>query len=237
VFGKGAGAVLIWSPSVPRRLIGFFPARIESFRYGLPLSGWTHAYAPLGTPLVDRTAAEEVISAWLDLIAGHTRLPKLVLLPYLPADGPLADVLRRALARRAGGMAWFGKHARACLAPPGERASYLRHAMHGKKRKELRRQRKRLAEMGRLVCAPDTTPSNISVGLGDFLELEAAGWKGRAGTAAAQPGRNRKLRCPGRKRIGAGAQSADRATVHRRKRCCRTGASTQRPYVVLENRP
>jgi CelD/BcsL family acetyltransferase involved in cellulose biosynthesis len=56
--------------------------------------------------------------------------------------------------------------------------------MHGKKRKELRRQRKRLAEMGHLVCAADTTPSNISVALGDFLGLEAAGWKGRAGTAA-----------------------------------------------------
>jgi hypothetical protein len=56
--------------------------------------------------------------------------------------------------------------------------------MHGKKRKELRRQRKRLAEMGHLVSAADTTPSNISVGLGDFLGLEAAGWKGRAGTAA-----------------------------------------------------
>jgi hypothetical protein len=133
---------------------------------------------------VDRTAPEEVISAWLDHIAGHTRLPKLVLLPYLPADGPLADVLRRALARRAGGMVWFGNHARACLAPPGEHASYLRHAMHGKKRKELRRQRKRLAEMGHLVCAPDTTPSNISVAIDDFLALEAAGWKGRAGTAA-----------------------------------------------------
>jgi hypothetical protein len=127
--------VLIWSPRVPRRLIGFFPARIESFRYGLPLPvlvGWTHAYAPLGTPLVDRTAAEEVISAWLDHVAGHTRLPKLVLLPYLPADGPLADVLRRALARRAGGMVWFGNHARACLAPPSERASYLATQCMGK---------------------------------------------------------------------------------------------------------
>jgi hypothetical protein len=38
VFGKGVGAALIWSASVPRQLIGFFPARIESFRYGLPLS-------------------------------------------------------------------------------------------------------------------------------------------------------------------------------------------------------
>ena len=51
--------------------------------------------------------------------------------------------------------------------------------MHGKKRKELRRQRKRFAEMGHLVCAPDTIPSNISFAINDFLALEAAGWKGR----------------------------------------------------------
>ena len=29
VFGRGAGAVLVWSASAPRRLLGFFPARID----------------------------------------------------------------------------------------------------------------------------------------------------------------------------------------------------------------
>src|SRR5690349_765445 len=55
VLGADAGAVLVRSVE-PRRLIGFFPCRIQARRYGvrLPLLvGWTHPYAPLETPLVD----------------------------------------------------------------------------------------------------------------------------------------------------------------------------------------
>ena len=37
VFGASAGAVLVWSGTAPRKLLGFFPARIESRRYGINL--------------------------------------------------------------------------------------------------------------------------------------------------------------------------------------------------------
>lgn len=56
------GAVLVHGFE-PRRLIGPFPCRIELARYGirLPLlAGWTHAYGPLGTLLVDRDALHPV---------------------------------------------------------------------------------------------------------------------------------------------------------------------------------
>ena len=39
VFGRDAGAVLVWSQTQPRRLLGFFPARIERRRYGLQSAG------------------------------------------------------------------------------------------------------------------------------------------------------------------------------------------------------
>src|SRR6185312_9353859 len=123
VFGGDVGALLIWSQSDPRQLVGFFPARIERFRYGLPLPvlvGWTHPYAPLGTPLVDAVCAEEAISAWLDHIATNPEFPKLILLPYLAMEGATAIVLARVLARRGGGLALFGAHARALMAPGGE---------------------------------------------------------------------------------------------------------------------
>ena len=61
VFGRDAGAGLVWSRTMPPRLLGFFPARIERRRYGVPLpvlTGWTHPFAPLGTPLVDREIDE-----------------------------------------------------------------------------------------------------------------------------------------------------------------------------------
>ena len=57
VFGRDVIAGLVWRRGTPARLIGFFPVRIERRRYGVTLPvavGWTHAYGPLGAPLVDR---------------------------------------------------------------------------------------------------------------------------------------------------------------------------------------
>src|ERR1700691_2683287 len=79
LFGHDAGAVLVWSGTNPRKLIGFFPARVAARRYGLKLPllvGWTHPYAPLGTPLVERETAEPVIAAWLAHLAADPSLPE-----------------------------------------------------------------------------------------------------------------------------------------------------------------
>jgi CelD/BcsL family acetyltransferase involved in cellulose biosynthesis len=187
-FGTDVGAVLVWSMDASARLLGFFPARIERRRYGVPmpvLVGWTHPYGPLGAPLIDCDCAEAVIGAWLDhLDAAASQLPKLVLLPYLPVAGPIANALERQLAQRRGSFRDFAVHARALLAPSGERAGYLASAIDRKKRKELRRQRNRLAETGAVTLAIASTPAAVASALDDFLALEALGWKGRAGTAA-----------------------------------------------------
>jgi CelD/BcsL family acetyltransferase involved in cellulose biosynthesis len=186
-FGHNAGAGLVWSANTPRRLVGVFPARIERHRYGIPLPvlvGWTHPYAPLGTPLVDREAAAAVIGAWFDHLATHADLPRLLLMPFLPVQGPLAETFDRVLAARGGAAAAFARHQRALLAPDGARADYLDNALGHKKRKELRRQRKRLGDTGPVTCESASEPAAVVPALGDFLRLEAAGWKGRAGTAA-----------------------------------------------------
>ena len=185
-FGHDVGAGLVWSRSTPPKMLGFFPARIERRRWGVPLPvlvGWTHAYGPLGTPLVDREAAPAVIAAWLDHLAAHPHLPKLVLLPYV-AEGPVAQAIAAAVARRKGWSASFGRHQRALLAPGEERADYLGRSMARKKRKELRRQKRRLMDDGLVVRATTGEPREVDGALGDFFALEAAGWKGRAGTAA-----------------------------------------------------
>jgi CelD/BcsL family acetyltransferase involved in cellulose biosynthesis len=188
VFGTHAGAGLVWSNAAPRRLLGLFPGRIARHRYGMKLPlliGWTHPFAPLGTPLVDRDAAGAVITAWLDFMAGEPGFPDLWLVPFLPREGAFAQALTEALARRHGASCDFGVHRRALLAPePAERARYLERAIGPKKRKELRRQEKRLREAGAVSRATVREPAAIGVALAEFLALEAAGWKGRAGTAA-----------------------------------------------------
>jgi len=187
VFGRDAGAGLVWSRTSPPRLLGVFPALIERRRYGVKLSvlaGWTHPFAPFGAPLVDREAGEPVIGAWLDHLASQSELPRLMLLPYFPVEGPLARAFDSALARRGGSGVSFASHQRALLAPAGERAGYLDRALGQKKRKELRRQRRRLGDSGVVMWGIATEPAPLASALDDFLALEAAGWKGRTGTAA-----------------------------------------------------
>jgi len=186
-FGRNVGAGLVWSAGAPRRLLGFFPARIEHRRYGIPLPvlvGWAHPFAPLGTPLVDRDAAAAVIAAWLAQLGSHPDMPSLVLMPFLPVHGSLAQALDGVLAARGGKATNFARHQRALLAPEGTRADYLDRALGRKKRKELRRQCKRLGDTGAVMRASASEPAAVADAFGDFLRLEAGGWKGRAGTAA-----------------------------------------------------
>jgi CelD/BcsL family acetyltransferase involved in cellulose biosynthesis len=185
-FGDGVGAGLVWSRGLPARLLGFFPARIERRRYGVALpvlTGWTHAYAPLGVPLVDRDGSEAIIAAWLAHVAGDAELPDLLLLPYLPIENPFARALDAIVARRGGQTATFARHARALLAPGADRDDYLNRAIAGKRRKKMRWQRKRLADNGAVITTSSGEPVAVAKGLEDFIALEAAGWKGRAGTA------------------------------------------------------
>src|SRR5436190_241757 len=128
VFGRDVGVGLVWWRGAPARLAGLFPARIERRRYGIRLPvlvGWTHAYGPLGTPLVDRDAADAVIGAWLDHVAEHPSFPTRMLMPFLPETGPLARAFEAALTRRGGRSADFAQHRRALLAPGHNRAGYL----------------------------------------------------------------------------------------------------------------
>jgi CelD/BcsL family acetyltransferase involved in cellulose biosynthesis len=188
VFGANLGAALVWSHDNDSRLIGFFPAQVER-RYGIvaTLTGWTHPYAPLGTPLVDRMEADAAIVAFLDHVEANTRLPNLILLPMV-AEGPFTAALVRVIERHGGAMEPFGTHARAMLAPAADRLNYLDGALGGKKLKELRRQRRRLLDKGQLKTVVTRDPDAIHRALNEHLELEAAGWKGRAGSAAIQNG-------------------------------------------------
>jgi CelD/BcsL family acetyltransferase involved in cellulose biosynthesis len=186
VFGGDAGAVLVWSGTNPRELLGFFPARIETRRYGLKLPvlvGWTHPYAPLGTPLVEREAAEPVIAAWLGYLTDSPVLPGTLLLPFLPVDGAFAAALGAIMRRAQMAAADFNRHSRAQLIPRGDRSLYVEWALDVHKYKELRRMGRRLADLGAMLFTTKTEPSDIAAGIEDFCALEARGWKGRAGTA------------------------------------------------------
>ncbi len=189
IFGRDVGAVLVWSGTRPRKLLGFFPARPTARRYGLKLPvlvGWTHPFAPLGTPLVARDAAEPVIAAWLAHVGTDRTLPGLWLLPLVAADGPFAAALETILRRTGMASADFNRHQRPLLAPPEERTNYVAHALGPRRHRDLRRIGRRLAELGAILFTAATEQAAVAEAIEDFFMLEASGWKGEAGTAAAQ---------------------------------------------------
>ena len=188
VFGGAVGAVLVWSGTQPRKLVGFFPARVTARRYGFKLPvlvGWTHPYAPLGTPLVEPEAAEPVVAAWLAHIAADPSLPGLMLLPLMAEDGPFAATLGTILDRTQLPCADFARHHRPLLEPQRDRAHYVENRLSSHRQGELRRTGRRLTGLGAPLFTATTEVTAIAAAIEDFFALEANGWKGKAGTAAA----------------------------------------------------
>ena len=189
VLGRDVEAILVWSADMPRRLVGVFPFRAAARRYGVNLPvlvGWTHPFAPLGTPLVDRDVAAAVVASFLGRVAADALLPKIVLLPLLDDCGPVAQALRYTAERSGGAHAAFGRHRRAALHPQGDAAHYVEYAIGKKRHKEFKRLRRRLAEAGPVAFEVARSPDAVTAALQDFLALEAKGWKGGAGTALIQ---------------------------------------------------
>src|ERR1700730_11978124 len=180
IFGSDAGALLVWSGTSPRKLLGFFPGRVVPRRYGLKLPvlvGWTHSYAPL----VEREAAEPVIAAWLAHLADDPELPGLVLLPFLPTDGPFATVLDAIVRRAQMPFVDFNTHQRAQLLPDDDRLFYVERTLGQHRHKELRRYVRRLGDIGALLFTTATEQEPIAAALADFFTLESRGWKGDPG--------------------------------------------------------
>ena len=71
-------------------------------------------------------------------------------------------------------------------APGDHRDGYLDNSLGRKKRKELARLRRRLDEAGGVTFTLAHEPAAVRKAMVDFFALEARGWKGVRGTAAAQ---------------------------------------------------
>jgi CelD/BcsL family acetyltransferase involved in cellulose biosynthesis len=192
--GRDVETILVWSAE--RHLLGLLPFRRSSRRYGVKLPllvGWTHPFAPLGTPLIDRDATAEVAAACLAHIAGDANLPKLALLPLLPDSGPVARALRTAAENRGGTHHAFGGHQRAALDLATGHSRDLDGVIGAKRMRESRRLRRRLGEAGRVEFAVARYPETIAQALQRFLGLETQGWKGAAGTALIQTDAHRRF--------------------------------------------
>ncbi|AOL94355.1 Acetyltransferase involved in cellulose biosynthesis, CelD/BcsL family [Porphyrobacter sp. LM 6] len=155
-------------------------------------AGWLHANAFCGVPLIAAGHEEPFWQALLSHFDRTTRRALFLHLPLMPADGPAFAALTKVLAASGRPHYAAAEHSRALLAGGGTAEAYLAEAMSAKKRKELRRQHARLAEEGALTFERLAGNEDLAGWTDEFLALEAAGWKGEAGSAlASAPGTRR----------------------------------------------
>lgn len=168
----------------------------------LPLpvwASWRHAYSFFGAPLIRPGYEEAAMRLWLD--DTEPRLGPLLGLDLLDAEGQVRAGLDAACASLGRRATVFEEHERAAL---WRREDELGLQLSAKRRRENARLGRRLGEqLGAELEVRDRGEDPAAVE--DFLALEAASWKGRAGTAmAAVPAHAELLRqaCGGFRRQG-----------------------------------
>lgn len=170
------------------RLVGLLPLRRERRYYGHPLPhwrNWIHANMFLGIPLVARGFEAEFwreVLAWCDR---NTGAGLFLHLAQVPDDGPLVEALARVLGETRRAATTVMREERAMLRSTLTAEAYLERSLGGKKRKELRRQQRRLCEEGELAIVRESGSEGVEAWAEEFLALEEAGWKGEAGSALA----------------------------------------------------
>ena len=192
--GKHVEVALVYGPHPSRRrgarqLCGLFPVELRRVGPVRIAQLWQHPYCYLCTPLLRAAQARPTLARFFDWIAERATLLRLV---DLPADGELHQMLIDELNARGWSCQVASWYTRALLRPSESGEDYLEQALCGKRRKELRRQRARLAEQGRLEIDELQSEVHLRRWLDEFIQLEASGWKGRA--AVALSSRERDLR-------------------------------------------
>jgi len=174
-------------PEAAPELCGLFPLRQRQLGH-MPLrvwSLWRNQYTYLCTPLLRQGAARETLQFFWNWLGHHAGGPGLWKLPHVNGDGPFQQTLIDVTNDRHASCHILYRYNRAVLRPASSAEAYCAAAMTSHNRQELRRQHRRLSERGRLEFRETSPADDVSSWIEQFLQLEAAGWKGREQTAIA----------------------------------------------------
>jgi CelD/BcsL family acetyltransferase involved in cellulose biosynthesis len=163
-------------------------------RWPMPhIQNWLHHNAFLGSPLV-RTGYADCF--WRQLLEGLDADPGQGLFLHmngLTIGGDVAGALESLCSTQRRRWALVQQTDRALLEHGMAPDAYYEQAVRSKKRKELRRQKNRLAEEGALTFTRDDSATGLAEWIDEFLALEMRGWKGRNGSALASFAETRTL--------------------------------------------
>lgn len=167
-------------------LAGLMPLAASRDYYGYALPHrvtWLHENAFCGAPLIAKGCED---AFWRALLAHLDRAPGAALLahfPALPEGGPAHAALLRVCEQEGRAQAIVQARTRAMLASRLAPQDYANAALSKKHRKELARQMRRLGDEGAATFERSTGTQDLGEWAQDYLALEAAGWKGKAGSA------------------------------------------------------
>jgi hypothetical protein len=165
---------------------------------GMPVPGlrsWMHDYCFLGTPLL--SAHGDSTRIWTKILdeLRRTRPAPLLVMQLHSADGPVAAGLFRADAQMGLGVRQ-SPHACRGFTHRRPELDYTREWISRKHRADLARRRRALGrKLDIKITTVDRAAADPGKAIEYFLQLEASGWKGRAGTALLRrPGHDRFFR-------------------------------------------
>jgi len=169
------------------RLLVPFSVERAPVPIGVPIMRtWSSPFGPLGTPLLDRDDPVGVLEDFFAMLARpRLKLPKVLVLPEMRLDGPVASLLRTVVEVGNLPLVVTGEAERPFLESDLDGEAYLKQALKPHHLREFRRLKRRLSETGALEHRVARTADEIRLGVESFLTLEAAGWKGRERTAMA----------------------------------------------------
>ncbi len=145
---------------------------------------WDTGFLFSGTPLLEAaqplTALKDLLSRCYDRLGVNS-----VFLKRVQQNEIFNDCIDKLATSSAPRYKVFNAHERAALECKSDYQTWFNENFSRKRKKEYRRLRNRLSELGELTSTTWDTSMPITPWLDDFLALEKSGWKGKSGTAIA----------------------------------------------------
>lgn len=164
-------------------LTGVFPVQVPRRGFGVTARLWSTPMMANGALLVDEAMAGDALRQFFAWIGAHHPHVKSVIFPALKRAGALARALRETMAEAGLRIHETAQRSRAIVSRDLWTAGAASSKPCKGKLREFQRLRRRLCEQGELKYVSAQTPNELRPAMERFLSLEAAGWKGKRGTA------------------------------------------------------
>jgi len=183
--GHDAGLLTVWSSGKLGAVLPVRQAKARTFPLRT-LSAWRHPHSMVCTPLVrSGGAGVESLRALLQWLARGGEGAGALELPQVPAGGAFHAALADALNAEGLAAVTTASYSRALLRRAADAESYVASALSRNMRRTLERKEEQLRGRGALAYRALAPSDDVSRWITDFLQVEASGWKGQAGSAMA----------------------------------------------------